>query len=398
MGANGSGPLQLGGLLAEWERLKGPVDHVLVEEMIEKGQIVGERMRVEAESSHEMLLAGRLMSLDSTGGDSRGGDGDRDTHVKWPKGLDLVEARISQLEARLSNCSLESIRVAKEALAKKFITPRPTLLAHHQTNSFPTDAKEAPSDLILTISVYLAQRPGIKTQTFDVRSDLSLAELRDRISCITEKVVATLLQTCSRPEPHLPIAGPKSSTDGEDEETPLLASAYFLIEGVFYTDLRAANALDLSKDIRDWVAADTARRGDLVALEVRSMADVRWSDVPLRLNHPYSFIHCGRCSHYFCVEAVRLEHDYDRSRVNGLSSPPRSPLPLIRETYRMRRKRRRCHVCDLDRAAWITVNDRLAPENPCSFCQACYEALHYDEQGRLLYNDFRVYPYYHDAH
>jgi snRNA-activating protein complex subunit 3 len=42
----------------------------------------------------------------------------------------------------------------------------------------------------------------------------------------------------------------------------------------------------------------------------------------------------------------------------------------------------------------VTINDKLAPENPCFFCENCYGPLHYDDQGNVLYDDFYVFPYY----
>lgn len=41
---------------------------------------------------------------------------------------------------------------------------------------------------------------------------------------------------------------------------------------------------------------------------------------------------------------------------------------------------------------WITTNDRLAPMDPCLFCDKCFRMLHYDDQGNKLY-DFQAYVY-----
>lgn len=29
-------------------------------------------------------------------------------------------------------------------------------------------------------------------------------------------------------------------------------------------------------------------------------------------------------------------------------------------------------------------------------CEVCYHALHYSQDGALLYDEFTVFPYYHD--
>lgn len=50
-------------------------------------------------------------------------------------------------------------------------------------------------------------------------------------------------------------------------------------------------------------------------------------------------------------------------------------------------------MCRFNPAHFITVDDRLAGETPCYFCEQCYYDFHYDEEGNLLYDDFRVFPY-----
>jgi hypothetical protein len=45
---------------------------------------------------------------------------------------------------------------------------------------------------------------------------------------------------------------------------------------------------------------------------------------------------------------------------------------------------------------WITFHDKFSGESPCFFCEKCYQAFHYDQEGRLLYEDFQVFPYAYD--
>lgn len=72
----------------------------------------------------------------------------------------------------------------------------------------------------------------------------------------------------------------------------------------------------------------------------------------------------------------------------------RNAYPVL--TFQAKIRRRKCRVCDIYPAKVITVEDHLAPENPCFFCNKCYHSLHYDESNMILYNDFRVFPYYHE--
>lgn len=41
---------------------------------------------------------------------------------------------------------------------------------------------------------------------------------------------------------------------------------------------------------------------------------------------------------------------------------------------------------------WLTTNDKLAPSNPCLFCDKCFQMLHYDADGNKL-GEFLAYPY-----
>ena len=41
----------------------------------------------------------------------------------------------------------------------------------------------------------------------------------------------------------------------------------------------------------------------------------------------------------------------------------------------------------------MTYNDREALQNRMYFCEDCFRRLHYDQAGRVLFSDFRVFPY-----
>lgn len=45
---------------------------------------------------------------------------------------------------------------------------------------------------------------------------------------------------------------------------------------------------------------------------------------------------------------------------------------------------------------FMTFGDQLTPENPCMFCEHCYQQAHYDQYGKLIYDNFKVFPYFHD--
>jgi snRNA-activating protein complex subunit 3 len=55
-------------------------------------------------------------------------------------------------------------------------------------------------------------------------------------------------------------------------------------------------------------------------------------------------------------------------------------------------RRRRCSVCAVRLAVKVTYEDIHAAETPAFWCNKCYEALHYNQEGRLLYGH-KVFPY-----
>lgn len=380
---------------------------------------------VTREDPHEMVLACRLLDMphrspESTDADADPGPDPTQDLPEETAEMQEVERKLKRLERRLHSSQLKSMRVFRTIVAKNASVVEPKILARdlvQASTSLPSkksaakrlpDGKTAPvaedttrsaegqePELILVISVYSSARGGVKTQTFEVLASQTLSEFRDRLTCVTDKVVAGLSRMGTMPKPELSMldASPTASSDAPS------TSAYFLIEGTFYSDLRAADSTDMSRCIREWIAAEP-RRMSQFSIETetcRRMDETRWLEVPLRLGRPYSFLHCGRCDHHIVVEEIRLEHRYDRAR-SSLLMASTEPVPHTREIFRLRRRRRKCRICDVHRAAWITVNDRLAPENPCSFCDACYRGLHYDLQGRLVYSDFRVYRYYYEYH
>jgi len=122
---------------------------------------------------------------------------------------------------------------------------------------------------------------------------------------------------------------------------------------------------------------------------VEAMADARLGELQLRLGVRYLMCHgLGRCQHWVYFSDAHMFHP-------NVDAPLRQSYPY--QLYKVRTYRRKCDICTAVIATQITYNDRLVlPKftgGPSFFCDQCYHMLHYDENNRLLYDDFAVFPY-----
>jgi hypothetical protein len=154
------------------------------------------------------------------------------------------------------------------------------------------------------------------------------------------------------------------------------------IEGTFYDDTRHTDAVRYSEPLVQWLREcgdRVAPNVDIVPCSqarVANMQDTRLIDLELRLHAPYLYVHQGDCAHVFAFQAMRLACNVD--------PPRRSAYPRV--VMHQLPRERRCAICEIYPAKYVTVADRWAPEDPCLFCERCYAPMHYDEHGDLLPN------------
>ncbi|KAF9283925.1 small nuclear RNA activating complex, polypeptide 3 [Mortierella alpina] len=153
--------------------------------------------------------------------------------------------------------------------------------------------------------------------------------------------------------------------------------------------LYASASQDYGQVIIDWVANNPQRKldPDFANLRKKHMHDTLIQDLSIRINHPYLLVHQGDCEHLLIFRDLRLfSHRYDD--LNRLSYP--------KPVFKSKQIRHRCRMCNTNPAFYITIDDRLAGETPSYFCEECYDVFHYDEDGNILYDDFKVFLYAHD--
>lgn len=240
------------------------------------------------------------------------------------------------------------------------------------------------SEILLCIEVYHSRKAWVKTQEILVLGQQLLTELRDKIYCLTDEIM-------------------KLSKKND-------SSGYFLIEDIFYNDLREAGAIDYSKPILDWLKTSektalekweciisgelqqkqkellgSGNGPKLPRLKAHSMQSTRFCDFSFRLGAGYLYCHQGDCKHVMVIRDMRLIHPQDVQN--------RAAYPLI--MFQSKLRFQKCSSCKIYKAIKVTVDDKWAPENPCYFCGICYYMLHYSN-NQLIYNDFKVFDYIHD--
>ena len=295
-------------------------------------------------------------------------------------------------ESERGKANLHALRFKqeREAVDEDSKTPLRRWKFFTSTLHFPTKASSDSSqmetlrrdEIVLAVEFYHNQRKHDKMQEFLVLGSQPLTALRDRLYCLTDEIAK------------------KSDLDTK--------SSYFLIEDVFYNDMRDPDAKDYSQPILQWAreSRETTERWNrdlgnnpravipaihsetenLPNFTAKCMEDTRFSDFQLRIGAQYLYCHQGDCKHIIVIRDIRLAHSKD---VQDMAA-----YPVLKWHARVRH--RKCTICNIYQARKVTYEDKLAPACPTFFCEQCYYLLHYDKSGCLLYNDFKVFDYYHE--
>ncbi|KAG0030919.1 small nuclear RNA activating complex, polypeptide 3 [Podila clonocystis] len=355
-----------------------------------------------------------------------------------------MENNFQRLSLKLESCPLKSLAPGSRVDIPvghrpqvNYVDPKVVSAARNP----PIEGQNLPSnEVVLNVVFYKAHRPSQPMQEFMVLGSQRLSVLRDSFHCVMDFMTQGADDA-------------QRSALVQNTRTKKTSNSFIMIEGVFYNDsplLRAKieekhrllgeqeqeqlahmsdgesaqgssmdtdvsasgssrnvretpiediyvrnhaeyarHSLDYSQVILDWIQESPERKKDpaFQNLQKGYMHDTKIQDLAIRLDHPYLFVHQGSCEHILMVKSMRLlnkEHD-DMNRAN---------YPKL--MFKSKPSTHMCKMCLVNRAQFVTIDDRLAGESPCYFCQQCYYAFHYDIKGNILYDDFRVFPYVHE--
>ncbi|KAJ3111221.1 small nuclear RNA activating complex, polypeptide 3 [Physocladia obscura] len=161
----------------------------------------------------------------------------------------------------------------------------------------------------------------------------------------------------------------------------VIKRGYFFVEGIFYGDVSA---------IIDWVNENPERRAHFQrfytensntngtgagekssnsstsCFESKVLQDVKFSDLSVRINYPYLYVHQGCCQHVVLFREIRLVHPLLDKNLEEFPKVYAAPDSLDRK----------CQMCTNIVATRMTVDDENAPLNPYFWCEKCFAGFH----------------------
>ncbi|KAF9303253.1 small nuclear RNA activating complex, polypeptide 3 [Mortierella antarctica] len=353
-----------------------------------------------------------------------------------------METNFQRLSLKLESCPLKSLALGSRIDIPighrpqiNYVDPEAVSAARKPPIGDPTLLS---NEVVLNVVFYKVHRPSQPMQEFMVLGSQRLSALRDVFHCVMDFITqgaddaqrSSLVQNTRKKktsnsfmmiegvfyndspllrakieEKHRLLEAQEQEqlsphkSDGEGTQGDASASAYGSSRNVADTPIEdifvrnhaeyARHSLDYSQVILDWIQEIPERKNDpaFQNLQKGYMHDTKMRDLAIRLDHPYLFVHQGSCEHIFMVKSMRLLNK-ERDDMNRANYP--------RLMFKSKPSTHMCKMCLVNRAQFVTLDDRLAGESPCYFCQQCYYAFHYDIKGNLLYDDFRVFPYVHE--
>jgi len=217
-----------------------------------------------------------------------------------------------------------------------------------------------PNEVLVKVSIFKPHALlNNKMQEFILLGSQPLSVLKDSVSCLSDSIF----------------------------EGKLTPSSTIFIENVFHDDMRDPTAIRYSETVLRWVHSE--KRFSHPGLDYyelgADMAETPLRDIDLRLGSHYLYAHQGDCQHVIIFTDMWIPHESD------VQDSAAYPL----KTFQCKYRKKKCRICNIFQAKFVTYGDVLANENPFFYCEECYRPMHYSKEGHLLY-DYQVYPYFHE--
>ncbi|XP_054723027.1 snRNA-activating protein complex subunit 3-like isoform X1 [Uloborus diversus] len=297
--------------------------------------------------------------------------------LEIPEDVELVTLIVQKIELNKRNSSVKYDKQVYQHF-RNYNFPPHQMVGAENVEDIPFEPVDEP-EVALTVQIYrpekkatpydrkfLSRLPCFKIESnFMVLGNQYLCELRDKIECLSDKVIPFELSDF----PDMEI-----STTCKD----LYKSGFFYIEGVVYNDMRDPDCRDYSEPVIQWSKTGT----DVMEMQKGSMENTKFKDLKLRLGYPYLYNHQGNCEHLLVFSDMRLLSDEDVKNKNA--------YPML--VTARHNKRIFCMVCKIFDARWVVFNNPRLPETPFMFCKKCYVGFNYDSNKQKI-GQFKAYRF-----
>ena len=246
-----------------------------------------------------------------------------------------------------------------------------------------------PGDVVLRVTFY--NKSSAKSQEFYVLGSQRLVELRDAIDCTVDHLERSNEANAGY-EGHS-----QSQGQSQGASVKFFKSASFLIENVFYNDMRDSSNADYGKPVAAWAEKlrrrlhikDSPSEGSsnsiLGPYRSEDMSKTKFSDLNIRLGVSYAYLHQADCEHRFVFSEIHLVSKGDDTN--------RLHYPLV--AFKVKSNCKKCDVCRMFPGVLITYDDRYAPQVPAYWCMECYNRFHFGVSGQKSYH-YKALPYIYD--
>jgi len=218
------------------------------------------------------------------------------------------------------------------------------------------------SDIVLLVTIHQSEKPGYLSDQFLFRGNQKLINLRDSISCPIHKF--------------------------KNYDISQISQSYLYLDGKLY--------LEYGKKCQKSSSTCESKQNDRIFEEgfmmpgtlALPMETTRFVDLIVRVGQGAWGIICHyeKCEHVVCISDVQMFYCLNEIKIN---------ISCTQKIQRPKLLNGKCEVCLNKIAKRVTYYDKEALHNKMRFCEDCYRRLHYDEDGKSLYNDYFVYPYIH---
>jgi len=158
-----------------------------------------------------------------------------------------------------------------------------------------------------------------------------------------------------------------------------LTGCFFSIENTLY--VKNYSVKDVSRIIKKYfLISRRYEKKKIISSDLKSMT-VQLEDLILKQGAFYNYVHFGICVHTLIFNWIRQVRLDLKLRFEKLY-----PLPIFELVHKVQN----CGICNFLPAKLVTYNDILTPNNPFFFCKECFINFHFNNQGNLIYKNFKL--------